>query len=214
MRTDVDLAGIVDVIPDLVWTALPDGGAEFINQRWSEYTGMRLEEAQGSGWLAAVHPDDLAHIIERWGSFLESGRGGEVEGRLRRFDGAYRWFLFRADPLRDGTGAIVRWCGTNTDIEDRKQAEAQLAVEKRLLEMIAAGSPVNEVLAAVCRFVEEVSPDCLCGVYPIDWSGPIFKYGVAPSLPASYVEPIKGWPVRADVAPCGTTAFSKTQMVV
>ncbi len=211
---NVDLAGIVDVLPDLVWTALPDGRAEFINRRWSEYTGMRLQEALGAGWLSAVHPDDLAHILERWGAFVASGEAGEAEARLRRFDGEYRWFLFRADPIRDERGIIVRWCGTNTDIEDRKQAETQLAAENRLLEMIASGRAVRDVLEAVCRFVEEISPDCLCGAYPIDWSGPVFQYGVAPSLPASYVDPIEGWPVRADVAPCGTTALDNTQMIV
>jgi PAS domain S-box-containing protein len=211
---DADIAAIVDVIPDLVWTAGPDGGADFINHRWNAYTGLRLEQARGDGWLSAIHPDDLTHIVERWRAFLQSGCGGEVEGRLRRFDGEYRWFLFRADPLRDETGTIVKWCGANIDIEGRKQAEMQLAVEKHLLEMIASGQALDDVLAAVCRFVEEMSPDCLCGVYPIDWSGPVFKYGVAPSLPASYVDPIKGWPVRADVAPCGTTAFTKNQMVI
>jgi PAS domain S-box-containing protein len=102
----------------------------------------------------------------------------------------------------------------NTDIEELKQAKMQLAVEKHLLEMTASGRPLDEVLDAVCRFVEELSPECLCGVYPIDWSGPVFKYGVAPSLPASYIDPIKGWPVAVDKAPCGIAVAENRQVIV
>jgi PAS domain S-box-containing protein len=95
-----------------------------------------------------------------------------------------------------------------------RRAHAQLATEKHLLEMTASGRPLDEVLDAVCRFVEELSPECLCGVYPIDWSGPVFKYGVAPSLPASYIDPIKGWPVAVDKAPCGIAVAEDRQVIV
>ena len=214
MATNVDLGDVVDGLPDAAWTALPDGRADFVNQQFCEYTGLSLAEGLGRGWWSAVHADDLARVIERWNSFLGIGEEGEVEARLRRFDGEYRWFMFRSKPLRDETGTIMRWCGTNLDIEDRKQAETQLAAEKHLLEMIASGCALRDVLNAVCRFVEEISPDCLCGVYPIDWSGPNFQYGVAPSMPLSYVEPIKGWPVREDIAPCGIAALGRIQVIV
>ena len=95
-----------------------------------------------------------------------------------------------------------------------RRAHAQIAVEKKLLEMTASGRPLDEVLDAVCRFVEEIFPECICGVYPIDWSGPVFKYGVAPSLPASYIEPIKGWPVAVDKAPCGIAVAEDRQVIV
>src|SRR5271166_1455316 len=113
----------VDTIPELVWTSLPDGHVDFFNQRWLEYTGLTLEEAGGWGWQAAIHPEDLAGLVDYWKSLLAFGKPGETEARMRRCDGEYRWFLLRAVPLYDGTGRIVKWYGTITDIEERKQAE-------------------------------------------------------------------------------------------
>src|SRR5580658_2747175 len=117
---------MVDTIPALVWSARPDGSAEFFNRRWLDYAGLSTEQAQDWGWTAAVHPDDLNILVEYWLSILPSGQPGEIEARLRRFDGQYRWFLFRASPLCDESGRIVKWYGTNIDIEDRKQAEEKL----------------------------------------------------------------------------------------
>jgi PAS domain S-box-containing protein len=114
---------IIDTIPALAWSSLPDGSAEFLNQRLLDYTGLSAQRAQGWGWTVAIHPEDSKKLLETWRTILASGRPGESEARMRRFDGEYRWFLFRAIPLRDELGNIVRWYGTNTDIEDRKQAE-------------------------------------------------------------------------------------------
>jgi len=94
------------------------------------------------------------------------------------------------------------------------RGQTQLAGEKRLLEMIASGHPLPEVLDALCRFVEEAAPVCVCGIYPIDWSGPTFQVGAAPSLPASYTAPVEGLPVRCDAAPCGVAATLKKQVIV
>jgi signal transduction histidine kinase len=102
----------------------------------------------------------------------------------------------------------------NQSIAERTWAETQLAGDKQLLEMIATGRSLRDVLNALCSFVEEAATGCYCGVYPIDWSGPTFEYGVAPSLPASYIDPIKGLPVRRDIAPCGIAAFEKEQVIV
>ncbi len=127
MRMSEDqLWEMVDTIPALVWSARPDGCAEFFNRRWLDYAGLSAEQAQDWGWTAAVHPDDLNRLVEYWLSILPSGQPGEIEARLRRFDGQYRWFLFRANPLCDESGKIVKWYGTTTDIEDRKQAEYKL----------------------------------------------------------------------------------------
>jgi PAS domain S-box-containing protein len=135
------LRAIIDTIPVLAWSAHPEGLAEFFNRRWLDYAGLSVEEARGWGWTAAVHPDDLKRLTDYWRSILASGEPGEIEARLRRFDGEYRWFLFRAEPLRDDLGNIIRWYGTNIDIEERKQAEALLAAEKRTLEMILDAIP-------------------------------------------------------------------------
>ncbi len=97
-------------------------------------------------------------------------------------------------------------------VDDRKRAEAQLA-EKRLLEMVASSCPLTDVLSALCKFVEDTSPDCYCGVYLIDWSGPKFRIGAVPSLPATFNDPVDGLPVSTQVGPCGVAALTKTQVI-
>ena len=130
----------VDAIPTLAWSARPDGSAEFFNRRWLDYTGLSAEEASDWGWAAALHTEDRDRLLDFWRRLLASGEAGEIEARLRRHDGEYRWFLFRIEPVRDDRGGILKWYGANTDIEDRKRAEALLAAEKRTLEMIASGA--------------------------------------------------------------------------
>jgi PAS domain S-box-containing protein len=121
-----ELRVIVNTVPALAWSARPDGSAEFFNQHYLAYVGLPLEQLQGSGWTAAVHPDDVGALIAAWQSMMAAGKAGEVEGRLRRFDGEYRWFLFRTNPMLDESGNILKWYGTNADIHDRKRAEEQL----------------------------------------------------------------------------------------
>jgi PAS domain S-box-containing protein len=116
----------LDWIPTLAWHTRPDGFAEYLNKRWLDYTGLSLQEALGWEWRTVIHPDDLPGLLEAWRQILGSGQRAEVEARMRRHDGEYRWFLFRPEPLRDESGKIVKWYGTNTDIEDRKRAEDAL----------------------------------------------------------------------------------------
>src|SRR5882762_1152838 len=121
-----DIRLVVDTIPTLAWSARPDGSAEFFNQRWLDYTGLSAEQALGSGWQVAIHPDDLPRILETFREALNSVKPYEVEGRFRRFNGEFRWFLFRGSPLRDRSGKVAKWYGTNTDLEERKRAEEAL----------------------------------------------------------------------------------------
>jgi formate hydrogenlyase transcriptional activator len=142
------LRTMIDQIPTLAWSCLPDGSGEFFNQRWLDYTGLKAEDALGWGWKAAVHPQDLGKLMAVWLGLLASAEPGQAESRLRRFDGEYRWFLFRAEPVRDESGKIVRWCGTNTDIEDRKQAENKLgeAMSERA-RLLAVRAEIGDALA-------------------------------------------------------------------
>ncbi len=117
---------IIDTIPALAWSARPDGSAEFFSQHYLDFVGLSEEQASGWGWAAAVHPEDLNALTATWQRIIASEAPGEAEARLRRHDGEYRWFLFRASPLRDESGTIVDWYGVNTDIGDRKRAEAEL----------------------------------------------------------------------------------------
>ena len=135
------LSLIVNTIPTTAWTTRPDGYCDFLNQRWLDYAGMTAEQAAGWGWAAAIHPDDRARLVDYWQSCLVSGLPVETEARMRRYDGAYRWFLFRASPVRDESGKIVKWYGTNIDIEDRKRVEEALRASERSWRQIVDDIP-------------------------------------------------------------------------
>jgi len=335
---DNDLSLVVDSLPGLVWTALPDGHVDFLNQRWCEYTGLSVAEARGEGWQNAIHPDDLPELLNRWRSILTSNALGEMEARLRRSDGEYRWFLFRTRPLTDASGQVTKWCGLNidieetrqveealhareshfrlifdglpaliilmnpdgdllranrhcleffrttleelqgrgqvhsyhpddrprvlaawkksletgqpyvsegrrrradgvyrwfhtrgfplrdaeghivlwyslaTDIDDQRRAEALLAGEKRVLEMVAGSHPMSEILRALCKFVESTTSGCYCGVVSMDPSGTRFEYGAAPSLPENFITSIVGRPIDVDSDPCSVAAHRNEQV--
>src|SRR5216683_3287407 len=163
-----DIRLVVDTIPTLAWSARPDGSAEFLNRRWLDYTGLSSEEAMDWGWTEAVHTDDRDRLMDFWRHFLDSGEAGEIEARLRRYDGAYRWFLFRVEPVRDNHGDIVKWYGANIDIEDRKRTEALLAAEKRTLEMIASGACLAEILDRLCDTIDHQTRNIKSAVMLMD----------------------------------------------
>jgi formate hydrogenlyase transcriptional activator len=135
-NSEKKLRQVIDTIPTLAWSILPDGSNEFLNKRWHEYTGLSAAQSHGSGWQVAIHPEDRVLLLQKWQGLLASGEPGEMEARLRRYDGVFRWFLMRVEPLRDDTGKIVRWYGTCTDIETLKQTEAQLREDERELRRI------------------------------------------------------------------------------
>src|SRR3984893_2639976 len=124
-RSEDHLRLVIDTIPAVVWSKLPDGSADFLNQRFREYTGLSGEEGLGEGWLKAIDPEDSASSVDTWRATFAAGKPFEFEARLRRADGEYLWFLLRGAPLRDEVGKIVKWFGTTTDIEDRKRSEEQ-----------------------------------------------------------------------------------------
>ena len=328
----------IDSIPGLVWTAQPDGYIDFLNQRWLDYTGLTLEEASGSGWQAAVCPEDLPGLLDHWRSALASGTPVETEARLRRHDGMDRWFLFRGVPQYDERGILVKWYGQTTDIEDRKRAEeevkkqtahldelfelaphavvlvdaevkvmrvnrefirmfgyspeeavgrplldlvapeerlpeyrnnarllssghkvesetvrkrkdgarlmvsmtaspvltagpiegyiiyrditerkradALLAGEKRLLEMIAKGEPLARTLTTLCRLVEQQLSGGICSILFVDEDGQRLRQGVAPNLPTTYSSALDGRSIGPDEGPCGVAAFRRETVII
>lgn len=344
---DNEFSRVVDMLPGLVWTALPDGQVDFLNQRWSEYTGFSVAEACGRGWQTAIHAEDLPELLERWRSILASGEPGEMEARVRRMDGEYRWFLFRTCPIAVASGQVVKWCGINTeiedrrrseeamhtrwwlwaparerhfraigdgiqahaalvtpdgeieiinqqardyfgatleelksrgtaetihpddlpdfiaawraavatgrpydvegrhrradgvyrwfrmrgfplrdmeegivlwyrletDIDDRKRAEALLDGEKRLLEIVARGRSLSEILETICRVFESAAGDCCCTVVLADPSGTRLEHGAAPSLPASYIPSFMGRPLIVNSGPCAMAMCLNEQVV-
>jgi diguanylate cyclase (GGDEF)-like protein/PAS domain S-box-containing protein len=118
--------------PEIIWTADVDGMDDYFNQKCFDYTGMTLEQLRGTGWTVIVHPDDPGVCVEKWESAQRAGEPHDVEYRLRGKDGSYRWFLCRANPIRNSGGEIVKWFGTCTDIEDQKQNQQTL--EQQILE--------------------------------------------------------------------------------
>ena len=141
-----DIRLVVDTIPTLAWSAGPDGSADFFNQRWLDYTGLPAKQALGSGWQVAIHPDDLPRILETFREALNSVKPYEVEGRFRRFDGEFRWFLFRGSPLRDRSGNVAKWYGTNTDLEERKRAEDALRKSEERWRSVFENSAIGVAL--------------------------------------------------------------------
>jgi formate hydrogenlyase transcriptional activator len=142
----VDIRLVVDRIPAFTWSTHPDGSVEFVNQRWREYAGLSAEESQGWGWQAAIHPADLPSLMEKWRELLRSGEPGDIEARMRRHDGVFRWFLIRFEPFRDETGKIAMWYGVSTDIEDLKQTEEKLREDERELRQITDAIPQTVVV--------------------------------------------------------------------
>src|SRR5712672_277571 len=140
------LQTVIDTVPSFLWTSFPDGSKEFLNKRWYEYTGLTQEQGKGWGWKVVVHPDDLDRLIREWLALLNDHKPGELETRIRRYDGEYRWFLIRVLPEFDAEGNVVRWFGSDTDIEDRKRAETKLLEDERELRRITDAIPQTIVV--------------------------------------------------------------------
>ena len=156
-RSEDYLRLVIDTIPGLVWSSLPDGNIEYLNKRWLDYTGLTLEQASGWGWQVAIHPEDLPGLLDYWKSILAAGERGEYEARLRRFDGEYRWFLFRGVPLYDKYGSVVKWYGTNTDVEALRASEhvasGQLEALTQMLGALSQEGDPERLLEHVARMI-------------------------------------------------------------
>jgi len=212
-RSEKDLHALIENVPAMVFTALPGPSNEFVSRGWREYTGMSEKDTAGSGWQRVVHPEDLERHMQAWRVSTATGEPYENEARFRRAaDGEFRWFLIRAVPLRDEAGSILKWYGVLTDIEDRKRAEALLAGEKRVLELVAKGNPLPEILDGLCRLVEEQASGALASVLLVQ--GDRLKHGGAPSLPKAYTDAIDGVLIGPSVGSCGTAAYSRQQVIV
>ena len=168
------LRDVIETMPAIVWSTLPDGSVEFINRRWQEFTGLGGEDALGWNWEALVHPDDRARFVGDWRAALTAGQPTESEVRVRAANGEYRWLLVRNVPLRDEQGNIVRWYGTATDIEHRKRAEERLQHENIALrveiekawmfeEVVGASPALRSVLSAVSKVAPTDSTVLLTG---------------------------------------------------
>jgi PAS domain S-box-containing protein len=141
-QAERELRLAVDAVPALVWSARPDGSRDFHSRRWLEFTGLSADQAAGQGWIAAVHPEDRAKAADKWRAAVAAGEPFEVELRGRSAGGEYRWFLVRAEPVRDEKGTVVKWYGSNIDIEDRKRAVGALRTSEAQWREVFEHNPV------------------------------------------------------------------------
>ncbi|WP_207497219.1 PAS domain-containing protein [Aridibaculum aurantiacum] len=152
-----ELRFLMDTIPQLTWSTNAEGEIDFVNNGWMDYTGLRFEDLLGNGWLQTIHPLDQQEVNKIWKSAVASGSNYEVQYRLRKSDGSYRWFLARGNAMKDSNGKILKWYGTTTDIHDQKNAEevlekrvqertAEIELQKTLLNNILTNSPSGIVV--------------------------------------------------------------------
>jgi PAS domain S-box-containing protein len=137
-RAETQARVLIDAIPHQIWSGPPDGTLDYCNDRWRSYMGLEMEDARGAGWQTMLHPDDRERVLKAWHESVVNGTPYGQEERHRGADGTYRWFLSRGIPLRDAEGRIVRWYGTNTDIQDRKHAEQMLRDSREQLRALTA----------------------------------------------------------------------------
>ncbi len=157
-RNEQRLRDVIDTIPTITWSTLPNGATDLTSRYWLEYTGVSTEDSLSDGWKTAFHPADIAEHVEKWTASLATGKPFENEARVQRADGEYRWFLHRAVPLRDGHGTIVKWYGTAIDIEDRKQAEEERLRLRQLegdLAHINRVSMMGELAASLAHDIKQ-----------------------------------------------------------
>ncbi len=156
---------LVDSIPTLIYSGMPDGSLDFFNQRWLDYVGLAQENLLGWKWTATIHPEDVEEFVEKSRAAFAKGEPFELEARVRRADGEYRWMLHCNVPQRDGRGNIVRWYGSSIDIEGRKQAEEQVRQN---------GKELREIIETIPAFITTSNPDGSIDFYSqslLDYTG-------------------------------------------
>lgn len=132
---------LAESLPQLVWTATTDGTCDYFGPQWLEYTGAKPESQLGLGWLEQVHPDDRQRLLQEWKVTLAVDLDFQTEIRIRRHDGIYHWFDTRAIPLRDATGKIIKWFGSNTDIEEQKRNEQEQTQRQEQFRTVVENAP-------------------------------------------------------------------------
>src|SRR6187402_534618 len=161
------LSLFINTIPVVAWSARPDGSIDFVSDHYLTFSGLSAAEADGWGWTQSIHPDDLAGLLDYWQSVISAGTAGEIEARMRRFDGLYRSFLFRVTPLRDEAGNILKWFGTSTDINDRKEAEENVRRSEAFLAEVQQLTRIGSF--SWCIPTEEIRwSDELYSIYDLD----------------------------------------------
>ncbi|HJZ67383.1 MAG TPA: GAF domain-containing protein, partial [Blastocatellia bacterium] len=213
-KSEKELRLVIDTVPAMAWATLPDGPNEYCSKRWMEYTGMRADEVLEYGWLEAFHPEDREAHFARWRAATQSGTVFESVARIRGVDGVYRWFLTQGVPLRDESGKIIRWYGTNVDIDGRKRAESLLEGEKNLLEMIATSVALKDILNALCLTIEGCRDGTLASVLLLNQDAIHLDSVAGPNLPEEWTKQMEKLPIGPCAGSCGTAAYRASPVIV
>ncbi|MBV8224917.1 MAG: PAS domain S-box protein [Verrucomicrobia bacterium] len=212
-RSERELRELIETIPAMAFAIGCDGSIEFVSRQWIEFSGMSAEQTTGEAWAATLHPDDREEHIAKWRAAHASGEPFENEARHRDAQGSYRWLLVRAVPSRDEKGAIVKWYGALTDITDRKSAEALLAGERRLFELIATGVPLKEILNELCLIIEQQRPGTHASALMLTREGHHLTVVAGPTLPKGWSDQMEKLPVGPCAGSCGTAAYRGTLVI-
>jgi PAS domain S-box-containing protein len=210
---DGRLLHFLDMLPTQVVFLSPDGVPVFWNRELREYYGMSAEQLQQWSTSGAIHPDDHSEVYDHLNRLLTAGEVYDAQHRMLRSDGVYRWFRARAVPWHDNEGKITCYVSCQTDVHDLKQAEDLLAGEVRILEMVARGRPLFEVLDALSRLVEELSAGCFCSILIVANDRKHFRVGAGPSLPSAYNQILDGKTIDGGYGPCSLAVIEKVPII-
>ena len=189
-----------------------DGRSVYINARWAEIAGIDEAEAVGDGWQRAVDPADRAAVVARWTAAVHEKREDEQEFRMRTPRGDVRWVHARSKPILSEDGRVTGHVGTIEDITARRRAEALKAGQKHVLEVLATGASLPDVLAVLVRTIEEQAPGMQCSVLCLE--GERLRHGAAPSLPEDYNRAVDGITIGPAAGSCGTAAHRRERVIV
>jgi PAS domain S-box-containing protein len=212
-RSERELRELIETIPAMAFVIGRDGSSEFVSRQWIEFSGISAEQNTDESWAATLHPDDREEHLAKRRAAHASGQPFENEARHRDAQGNYRWLLVRAVPSRNDKGAIVKWYGALTDIEDRMSAEALLAGERRLFEMIATNVPLKEIFNELCLIIQQQRPGTHASVLMLTREGRHLTVVAGPTLPEGWREQMEKLPVGPCAGSCGTAAYRGTLVI-
>ncbi len=206
---------LVDASAQIVWSTDAEGVVVEDSPSWRAFTGQTYEQWRGWGWLDAFHPEDRERVAELWQRTVAQRTPLSTEYRIRHVGDEWRWTAVRAVPLLDPDGPVRGWVGMNIDITERKRAETLLSGQKRALELIAQGTPLDDVLEVPIRTVEELSDGAMLGsILLLDPDGVHLRHGAAPNLPEGYTRAIDGMEIGPSEGSCGTAAYRGERVIV
>lgn len=204
---------LLDEAPVGIFATDAEGVTTWVNRHWCELSGLAAERALGKGWLEAIHPADRQAVASGWEAAVRSGEPSDGDYRFLHPDGRIVQVHGRANPDRDEDGRLLGWIGTITDVTARLEAEAMIAIQRDVLELVVSGAPLQSTLDLLLRFVEKRHPDMLASILLLDDSRRRVEPIAAPSLPVGFTDAIAGQEIGPDAGSCGTAAYLGMEVI-